>query len=240
MGQGSDGTKPELKLDWCSHAAAKYAVEHWHYSKTMPIGPLVKVGVVEDGGFIGCVIFARGNSPTLGNSYGLQMTEVCELVRVALTVHRSPVSRIVAISLWFLRKSNPGLRLVVSFADPSQGHHGGIYQAGGWIYTGWSEPSWQWFYEGRWKHNREVTSGAFGGSRKVADYKVLPKRLPLGKHRYLYPLDSAMRAQIAPLAKPYPKRGTGEIDNAPGSNRETGGAGPTVPLLEAGTHAIER
>ena len=23
--------KPVLKLDWCSHAAAKYAVEHWHY-----------------------------------------------------------------------------------------------------------------------------------------------------------------------------------------------------------------
>jgi len=44
-----------------------------------------------------------------------------------------------------------------------------------------------------------------------------------------------MRAQIAPLAKPYPKReqrGTGEIDSAPGSNRETGGASPTVPLSE--------
>jgi hypothetical protein len=28
----------------------------------------------------------------------------------------------------------------------------------------------------------------------------------LGKHRYLYPLDDAMRKQIAPLSKPYPKR----------------------------------
>jgi hypothetical protein len=27
-------SKPVLKLDWCSHAAAKYAVEHWHYSGT--------------------------------------------------------------------------------------------------------------------------------------------------------------------------------------------------------------
>jgi hypothetical protein len=26
------------------------------------------------------------------------------------------------------------------------------------------------------------------------------------KHKYLMPLDEAMRAQIAPLAKPYPKR----------------------------------
>lgn len=27
-----------------------------------------------------------------------------------------------------------------------------------------------------------------------------------GKHRYLMPLDAEMREQIAPLAKPYPKR----------------------------------
>jgi len=27
-----------------------------------------------------------------------------------------------------------------------------------------------------------------------------------GKHKYLMPLDAEMRAKIAPLAKPYPKR----------------------------------
>jgi hypothetical protein len=63
---------------------------------------------------------------------------------------------------------------------------------------------------------------------KISDCK---KVFQLGKYRYLMPLDPAMRAQIAPLAKPYPKRGTGEIDNALQSNAETGGASPTVPLL---------
>jgi hypothetical protein len=24
---------PELKLDWCSHQAAEYAVDHWHASR---------------------------------------------------------------------------------------------------------------------------------------------------------------------------------------------------------------
>ena len=227
-------SRHDLRLDWCSYEAAKYAVEHWHYSRRMPMPPMVRIGVWEGGRFVGCVIFARGNTPTLGRAYGLEMTEVAELVRVALTNHATPVSRIVSIALKMLRKAAPELRLVVSFADPAEGHHGGIYQAGGWVYTGESEPSWQWFHEGRWKHNREITSGAFGGSRKVADYKVLPKRLPLGKHRYLMPLDDDMRRRITPLAKPYPKRptrGTGETDSAPGSNRETGGASPTVPLL---------
>jgi len=45
--------KVELKLDWCSYQAAKYAVENWHYSKCMPVGKLVKIGVWEDKKYIG-------------------------------------------------------------------------------------------------------------------------------------------------------------------------------------------
>ena len=226
-------SKPALKLDWCNYEAAKYAVEHWHYSRRMPRPPMVRIGVWEGGRFVGCVIFARGNTPTLGNAYGLGMTQVAELVRVALTRHETAVSRIIAIALKMLRKAAPELRLVVSFADPAEGHHGGIYQAGGWIYTGESEPSWQWLHNGRWKHNREITSGAFGNPRQVVNYKVLPKRQTLGKHRYLYPLDAEMRARIAPLAKPYPKRSLceqGEIDSAPQTNAETEGARPICSL----------
>lgn len=224
--------RPELRLDWCSHAAAKYAVEKWHYSRRMPIGPMVKVGAWEDGQFIGCVLFARGNTPTLGSRYGLKMTEVAELVRVALTVHRSAVSRIVAVALRFLRQANPGLRLVVSFADPGQGHHGGIYQAGGWAYCGDSTAEFQFLHDGRWKHRREITSGAFGRARKIPDYSDLPKRLTFGKHRYLMPLDDAMRKQIAPLARPYPKRAKHPSDAA-GDQPEEGGAAPTRTLQSA-------
>lgn len=222
-------SKADLKLDWCSHSAAKYAVEKWHYSRRMPIGKLVKVGVWECSQFIGCVLYARGNTPTLGDRYGLSILEVCELVRVALREHVSPVSRIIALSLRMIKRFCNGLRLVVSFADPTQGHLGSIYQAGGWIYTGESEPSWQWLHDGRWKHNREITSGAFGGKRKVQNYSDLPKRQMPGKHRYLYPLDAEMRARILPLAKPYPKRAT-SISNAPVDQTGDSGSRPTVAL----------
>ena len=32
-------SKAILKLDWCDYKAAKYAVEHWHYSKSLPTPP---------------------------------------------------------------------------------------------------------------------------------------------------------------------------------------------------------
>ena len=204
----------DLKVDFCSHEAAKYAVMNWHYSKAMPVGKLVKMGVWEDGRFVGCVLYGRGGNQFLGQQYGLTQTQTCELVRISLDDHVSPISQIVAQTIRALKTLNPGMRLLVSFADQRQGHHGGIYQAMNWIYVGRGQGTFEFFHDGKWKHNREITSGAFGKSRKIADYSSLPKRESPGKHKYLYPLDKAMRRQIEPLAKPYPKRAdVGEIES---------------------------
>ena len=200
--------KPELKIDWASHAAAKYACENWHYSKCLPVGKLVKVGAWECGKFIGVVIFGRGATPNLGSPYGLGQDECVELVRIALTKHEIPVSKIAAFSIKQLKKTNPKLRMIVSFADQSQGHHGGIYQAGNWVYAGIGLPATFYMIHGKLTHPRSI--GAKGlvqnldGAKKL-DPNAKAVHIP-GKHRYLMPLDKEMSAKIAPLAKPYPKR----------------------------------
>jgi hypothetical protein len=48
-----------------------------------------------------------------------------------------------------------------------------------------------------------------------------------GKHKYLMPLDDAMRAQIKPLRKPYPKRAK---QASAGDQSVSGGAAPTCTL----------
>lgn len=231
--------KSALCIDWCTHQAAKFAVENWHYSKRMPMPPYVRVGAWEHGKFIGCAIFARGANMNIGKPYGLAATEVAELVRVALTKHDAPVSRVMAIAVRFLRRHSPGLRLLVSYADPSEGHHGGIYQACGWTYNGTSEDSEQFLHMGRWKHSREVRADSFGksggGSAKVEGWQSLPRRKVPGKHRYLMPLDDAMRAQIAKLARPYPKRATSGKD-PPDASEASSDAPPVPPAERAGQH----
>lgn len=225
-------SKADLRVDWCSYEAAKFAVEHWHYSKRMPMPPLVALGAWEDGVYIGAVLFGRGANYAAGNQYGLTQLQACELVRVALRGHVSPVSRIVSIAVKMLRRQSPELRLIISYADSDQNHHGGIYQAMNWLYVGRGAPTTQFLHDGRWKHNREITSGAFGGARKVKDYSSLPKRVVVGKHKYLYPLDDAMRKQIEPLRKPYPKRepAAGAADVATDDQSGKGGLIPTPPL----------
>lgn len=215
-----------LRLDWCSYQAAKYAVEHWHYSRTLQPAKTAKIGVWEDDKFIGCVLFTPGSGP-IGSPYGVTPFEVSELSRVALTAHKTPVSRILAIAVKMVRRTYPKLRLLVSYADPVQDHHGGIYQASGWIYTGTSEPSTVWVDEdGKIWHGRAVSPTGFklhkGNTSRCKKTGTMAKTKIPGKHRYLMPLDDEMRRQIEPLRKPYPKRATSIENDAPASKQERG------------------
>jgi len=211
----------------CSFDAAKYAVMRWHYSHAMPAGKLVKFGVWEKGPdsspeyptdrFVGTVLFGRGANNHMGEGYGLDATQLCELVRIALTDHQHPVTEIVAETLRQLHTSNPGLRLVVSFADPDQDHHGGIYQAGNWIYTGMSLPAPEYVVNGERVHGRTLRSmrnssadpGDFANVQDWAAAHLDPNaHIEYGsrKHRYLMPLDRAMRRQVMKLAQTPPTR----------------------------------
>jgi hypothetical protein len=219
-----------LRLDWCSRDAAKYACEKWHYSRTLPTGKNNYIGVWEDGEFIGAIIFGLGASASLCKPYGLGVFEVCELVRVALRKHDTPVTRMTAIALKLLRQKNPGLRLCVSFADPYQGHHGGIYQGGGWIYTGTSATSTMYrLPDGTMTHERRW-SGQGWNAKRTPPAGTVKIKVP-GKHRYLMPFDQEIREQIEALRQPYPKHRATSIDSDASNNQlDQGGASPTVAL----------
>jgi hypothetical protein len=227
--------KADLRVDWATHEAAKYAVENWHYSQRMPKSKLLKVGVWESGRFVGVVIYGvGGGNSTRGDKYGLDPAgEVAELVRVALRDHQTPVSRIIAISIAFLRRHCPNLRLVVSFADTAQGHHGGIYQAGNWIYTGLTEGDHEFHVKGEILHPRTIHLRGWrqveSWLRQNVDPQARLVKTP-GKHRYLMPLDAEMRERILPLSKPYPKRAKQAISGDQSPERQ-GSTDPHAPKV---------
>ena len=220
-----------LRLDYCSYEAAKFAVEHWHYSKCLPAGKLIKLGVWENKKYIGCVIYGRGACMHLGKSFGLNITEICELTRVALRSHINSVSKIVSISIRILKKYNPKMKLIFSFADPRQDHKGIIYQAGNWVYTGKSSSNKQYLIKGKWTHPRSVGSKYGTTKTKFIERMGFATREAMAKHRYLYPLNNIIRKQIEPLRKPYPKRLTSKDSVAADNQSVEGGASPTVRLL---------
>lgn len=196
--------KVNLKIDWASHEAAKYACLNWHYSKCLPVGKLVKIGAWENDKFIGVVIFGRGANKSLGEPYKLDQTECCELVRIALTDHKTPVSRIMSIAIKLLKNIHKQLKLVISFADSEQNHYGVIYQATNWVYVGKTNSADEYLYKGKRWHGRAFRKSL--GSHLNYVNKGLEIVQGSQKHRYLMPLNDEMKTKISILSKPYPKR----------------------------------
>lgn len=197
-----------LKIAFATFEAAKFAVEHWHYSKSMPSAKSVKFGVWEDGKFKGAVIFSLGANRHIAGPYGLKQEQVCELTRVALQEHKTPVSRIVAIALKLLKKSNPGLKLVISYADLDRGHEGKIYQAGGWLFEKICAHDRGIMIKGRIRHRRTLNSIHNTSSIDFIQKKLDPNAKIVhgrGKMKYLMPLDKETRTKVGQLSKPCPK-----------------------------------
>src|SRR5262245_23464498 len=224
---------PDLKLAWCSYNAARYAVQHWHYSRSLPSSKTARVGVWENSKFIGAIVFAWGANLRLAGEFGLKMIQCAELCRVALAKHETPVSRIVTIAVKMLKRTMPGIRLIVSYADPEQGHVGKIYQAMGWIYVGESKGPGGMMLKGKPTHRRTINS-KYGTSsvdwlqRHVDREAYIIRTLP--KHKYLFGLDAEMKTLVEKLRKPYPKCAASVDSDTPASQAGEGGARPTAAL----------
>jgi hypothetical protein len=230
---------PNLKIDWSSYDAARHAVEHWHYSRSLPCSKTARLGVWEDDKFIGAIVFAWGANRHLAGEYKLKMTECAELCRIALDKHRTPVSRILSIAVRMLKREMPGIRLLVSYADLNQGHEGKIYQASNWLFVGVTGHEAGIMLNGKLTHRRTINS-KYGTS----DINWLRSRIdPCAiryegkpKFKYLLPLDDEMAKRIKPLSKPYAAlRATSDTSDTPGFHPGKGRAARTVALQQSVT-----
>lgn len=214
------------RLDFCTVSAARYACLHWHYARRYPTSRTVRVGVWENGSYRGCLIFCISSNKNIGNPYGARPDTVAELSRIALRQHETPVSRLIRIAISLLRRVCPGLRLLVSYADPEQGHVGGIYQAAGWVYAGMTKPTAEYRVGNRRMHGRAMR-GTFGRGRDF------PKIMGSSKYRYLLPLDASTKEVVRCFAQPYPKRERSAAGGAAGDQPAGGGSTPTRSLEAA-------
>jgi len=197
----------KLKLDWVEYDAVRFACQNWHYSRSVPAGKLVKIGVWEHGIFKGVVLFSRGANRAIAQPYSLQQSDVCELTRIALTNHHAPVTQIVSIAIKMLKKLCPDLKLIVSYADIDQGHEGKIYKAGNWIYEGMKTGNHlnSFILFGKKTHKKTIWGRYGAGSHKLEFLqKIDPNAkefVTKGKHKYLYVLDESIRPAIIKMQK---------------------------------------
>jgi hypothetical protein len=102
-----------------------------------------------------------------------------------------------------------GKEIVVSFADPSAGHVGTVYQATNWIYTGLSAKRTNWTFDGNAKHGQTVADKYTAEqARSLPGFRLEPRQQ---KHRYIYFNTRSKRRKrelaqlLAYRVLPYPK-----------------------------------
>ena len=192
-----------------SHAIAKAIIVWNHYLHSLPGGTQLAFGVFVYQRLLGVLTIGCGPSQAYRLVEGATIDDCGVLTRLWLSdeLPSNSESRVIGIALRALRR-NTSLKFLLSYADPTQGHVGTIYQATNWLYTGVSQamPLYD-LGDGVARHSRSLAH-AFGThslkyfrSRGVS-VKTMEQS---GKHRYVYFLDATWRKRLLVPVFPYPK-----------------------------------
>ena len=148
-----------------------------HYSGRKPVVSKA-FGLIEDGVLQAVIIYGKPASPSVcvgicGKEYSGKVYELNRMCRS--DEYRKPLSHFVSATLRMLK---PLDWIVVSYSDTAMNHHGYVYQACNFLYTGTSAPHADKYVPDGSGHNRhaesfDVRKDEFSVERSI-------------KHRYIY------------------------------------------------------
>jgi len=211
-----------IKDDFNVHSIPTKQAKPWilkkHYAGRVP-SVSYAFGLHRGKELVGVCTFGKPASNALckgicGKKYADKVIELNRLITED-DLPKNSTSYFVSQSLKKITKP----KIIVSYADRSQGHHGYIYQATNWIYTGLSDKHIKWEIKGKEnKHCRHIFD-EYGGVEKAKEKlgnKIIKKERPR-KHRYVYFLGNKkwkkmMKKKLKYKQKPYPKGDNKEYD----------------------------
>jgi len=210
---GSNPTSPlhRIQVSPIPAQVARTILEKHHYLHSWPGGTKLAFGVFLGQELLGVLTFGAGPTLAYHMVTGAVPDDCMTLTRLWLSdqLPGNSESRVIGVVLRNFKK-HTSLKFLISYADPSQGHRGTIYQATGWMYTGLSSamPLYN-LGDGKARHCRSL-SHAYGthSVKHFANHGVDVKLVPQSsKHRYVYFLDPSCRLRLNTPILPYPKKG---------------------------------
>lgn len=195
-------------------AAIADVIRHEHYLHSMPTAPCLCFGIFRNDDLLGAVVFTAGARHGYRLLQAARPQEVVTLARLWLSdgCPKNSESRVIGVVLRHLRRQSHW-KLLLSYADPSVGHVGTIYQATGWLYLGRGAPSsYLDMGDGRLQHPRSVYERYGSNAVRHLRHTGIPaiRRYLPGKHRYAYVLDPAWHWRLAAQTHPYPRKAHGD------------------------------
>jgi Fe-S cluster biosynthesis and repair protein YggX len=200
----------DYTFEVCKLTEIKQYVECNHYSKSvngLKVSFCFRI-INSTGHVVGAAIYGQ-QSTTAWKKYVEKECDLLELRRLCTTDKmRNLLSCFVGWCNNYIKK-NSDIKLLLSYADPYNGHIGYIYQATNWLYVGETQkdivlktP------EGKIYHSRAMRTKyngvlkPFAARLKEMDENGVLERINIpGKHTYLF----VLKGKFNFISKPYPK-----------------------------------
>ena len=193
---------------------AKDIIVKHHYSHRFPASQL-NLGFYVDGKLNTVAVFGPSATPKMADSLPGKYWELVRLFSFDWA-GKNMESYCIGMAIRYIQKNHPDIKVLISFADPEQGHYGTIYQATNWLYCGSTDKTggYQYYFDGDWQHPRSTVAkyGTRKHSEIVKMYPDIKHRVVPAKYRYIYllPKNKKERRQLMTNLKyeilSYPKK----------------------------------
>jgi len=187
--------KDRITMKPISHNVAKNVILKHHYSHTFPAAELY-LGFYVDLKLNTVVLYGQSTASKMAASLPGKYWELVRLFSFDWA-GKNMESYCIGQSIKYIKKHHSDIKVLVSFADPEQGHNGTIYQATNWLYCGKSQADEWYIVDGEKIHPRSMVA-KYGtrGEKKLNEMGIKFERkfLP-GKHRYIYLLGKSKKEQ---------------------------------------------
>lgn len=191
----------QRRIDLITNAMAARFVEEWHYSNRMPTGFNVCWDLKLEEVRYAVAVLGFGVNPYQHQVIPLEELTAENTWEIKRLCRAEPkhleLSWFVARFIRRVRKQWPTVRVLVAFADPDEGHHGGIYAACNFIRLGETNAEWHLEDEDGQKRHRRY---AFRYARRnnisldQAREQLAVKRVKTApKIRWVYPMSKRDR-----------------------------------------------
>jgi hypothetical protein len=200
----------EITVASISTIIARQMIVKNHYLHSFPGGTMLSLGVFAGGQLLGALTLGAGPAFVHSLVEGACRDDCLTLTRLWLAdeLPANSESRTIGMVIRSLRKYTD-LKFLISYADPTQGHLGTIYQATNWLYIGLSTPMPLYdLGDGIPRHSRSVAQVMGTHSIKYLSQSGLKIKCieQQPKHRYLIFLNKDWRRRLNVPVLPYPKK----------------------------------
>jgi hypothetical protein len=141
-----------LQLKLIQMETASLCYRKWHYFGDKGFLATYNFGVYFDNFIQGAISYGIPNAKNIKGYYDKNtQNEFMELTRLALSdnLPKNSESRVIAISLKLLKRAEPKLKGIITYADTAYGHTGIIYKASNFKYIGLTAPKTDLFVDGK-------------------------------------------------------------------------------------------